>query len=246
MQMTENVVLFDGVNTSGHPGLWETNGTATGTFEIPVTGANASGLAPSNLTAYNGGALFEGRDSSGAFGLWVTNGTAAGTREIAGTSGLSPNNLTVFNGQVLFSGGSGLWTTNGTTASEVTGVAGAPADLTVFGTEVLFAGATGGLWETNGTAGGTTELSGAVNPSDLTVFGGEVLFANAAGGLWETTGGAPRQRSPQASRPKTWLFTMAGCCSTASMEPGSGCGRRTGPPAARLRLRAPPGLIPEI
>ena len=194
--MVQNVVLFQGTNTSSKRGLWETNGTTTGTFELtPIVGANASGLSPSNITGYNGEVLFEGLDlstPSGHYGLWVTTGTAAGTKEIAGTSGLSPNDLTVFGGQVLFSGGSGLWATNGTAAGthEVTSVAGAPGDLTVFGSEVLFAGATGGLWETDGSSGGTHELAGTagLNPFDLTVFGSEVLFASSTGGLWETNG----------------------------------------------------------
>ena len=122
--MVENVVLFQGSNAAtptAQRGLWETNGTTTGAFELtPIGGANASGVQPSNLINFNGEVLFEGLDSttpSGKFGLWVTNGSAPGTLEIAGTSGLSPTDLTVFNGQVLFdgtSGGvSGLWTTNG-------------------------------------------------------------------------------------------------------------------------------------
>ena len=61
MQMVQNVVLFQGTNTSSKTGLWETNGTTTGTFELaPIVGANASGLSPSNITGYNGEVLFEG------------------------------------------------------------------------------------------------------------------------------------------------------------------------------------------
>ena len=203
--MVQNVVLFQGVDATGDIGLWETNGTASGTFEIPVAGANASGLSPSNLTAFNGEVLFEGKDSSG-FGLWVTNGTT--TQEITGTSGLSPNNLTVFNGQVLFSGASGLWTTNGSVAGEVAGTAGLnPSDLTVFNGEVLFngivSGTVTGLWTYNGT---TTQqlknITGAAttglgfDPSDMTALGSEVFFSgiNNTGsgqvGLWETNGTA--------------------------------------------------------
>ena len=56
-----------------------------------------------------------------------------------------------------------------------------------------------GLWETNGTAGGTHEIvAGAnalgLNPNDLTVLGGEALFSglDASGnvGLWKTDGTA--------------------------------------------------------
>ncbi len=72
-------VLFQGVDATGDIGLWETDGTASGTFELtPITGANASGLSPSNLTVFNGEVLFEGKDSSGQFGLWATNGDGRG------------------------------------------------------------------------------------------------------------------------------------------------------------------------
>ena len=116
---------------------------------------------------------------------------------------------------MLFNGVSGslheLWTTNGTAASELnlplsagaatTGFGLNPSDLTVFGNEVLFSGTDTsgkvGLWETNGTAGGTQKLvagTGAVglNPTDLTVFGNEVLFSGVDGagkvGLWAWNG----------------------------------------------------------
>src|SRR6185437_563453 len=103
--MVENVVLFQGSNGADKRGLWETNGTTAGTFELtPISGVNPSGLQPSNLISFDGEALFEGSDTTGKFGLWVTNGTAAGTKEIAGTSGLSPTDLVVFNSQVLFDG----------------------------------------------------------------------------------------------------------------------------------------------
>jgi ELWxxDGT repeat protein len=71
--------------------------------------------------------------------------------------------------------------------------------LTVFNNEVLFsAGDTlgfQGLWVTNGTAAGTSELTNAVtSPSDFTLVDGELLFSgtNAVGqeNLWETDGTA--------------------------------------------------------
>ena len=100
--MVQNVVLFQSAN--GDRGLWETNGTANGTFELaPITGANNSGLSipskhinispglsPSNLTVFNGEVLFEGFDSKNQYGLWVTNGTVTGTQElVAGAGGES-------------------------------------------------------------------------------------------------------------------------------------------------------------
>ena len=77
--------------------------------------------------------------------------------------------------------------------------------MTVFNHEVLFNGADAagdrGLWMTNGTSGGTQEITSIVgaaaaglDPTDLTVFGSEVLFsgldANGLYGLWITDGTA--------------------------------------------------------
>jgi ELWxxDGT repeat protein len=128
-----NVVLFQGVDASGDIGLWETNGTASGTFELaPITGAASTGLSPFDLTGYNGEVLFSGSDTTGN-GLWETDGTAAGTQELTGIAGADASGLSLF-----------------------------PTDLTVYNGEVLFSGAdtsdNRGLWETNGTAAGTEEL----------------------------------------------------------------------------------------
>jgi len=181
--MLPNIALFEGTNLSGELVLWETNGTAIGTFQFAsIPGADPSGLSPNDLTVADGEVLFRGLDASGQGGLWATDGTPAGTAELTGivganTAGLDPNGLANFNNQVLFNGYDagglfGLWVTNGTAAGtqEVTGIAGAattgrgldPSDLTVFNGETLFDGVDSsglsGLWETNGTAAGTSEI----------------------------------------------------------------------------------------
>jgi ELWxxDGT repeat protein len=189
MAQQQQVAVFDGVDASGQDGLWVTNGTAAGTYELTgIAGANAGGVHPYDLTAFNGEALFEGYDANGQYGLWVTNGTAAGTDELTGIAGanatsgygLEPYDLTVFNGEALFNGYDankhvGLWVTDGTAAGtyELTGIAGAsgiffsgldPEYMTVFNGEVLFDGYDTnynyGLWVTNGTVAGTHELTG--------------------------------------------------------------------------------------
>ena len=53
--MSQTVVFFRGVNTSNQLGLWETNGTASGTFQL----TRPSIL--SNLVAFNDEVLFEGQ-----------------------------------------------------------------------------------------------------------------------------------------------------------------------------------------
>jgi hypothetical protein len=125
-------VLFNGLDQNGDPQLWVTNGTAVGgTYQLTgVAGANASasasGIAPSDLTVFNGEVFFSGRDTTGHFQLWETNGAVAGTTEVTTAptfrQNLAPSNLKVYNGQVLFSGLDPdgffrtLWTTNGTAA----------------------------------------------------------------------------------------------------------------------------------
>jgi ELWxxDGT repeat protein len=199
MTIFNGKVLFEGADTDDFFGLWVTNGTSAGTSEVGgignsgISGASSTGLDPIDLTVFNGEVLFRATDTSGKFGLWVTNGTAPGTFELTGIAGANSNGLlpttpdmTVFNGEVLFqgadaSGNSGLWVTNGTAGgtSELTGISGAfsggifssvfgPA-FAVFNGEVLFEGTDAsnkqGLWVTNGTSAGTHELTGIAGAS---------------------------------------------------------------------------------
>jgi ELWxxDGT repeat protein len=135
--------LFVGENTFGQVGLWSTDGTAAGTTEIVVKGANAAGLfsdtshiGPS-FASLGKQVLFVGEDTHGYYNLWVTDGTAAGTHEL-----LVPG---------------------GEQAGLVNWVAGAYTSLfTLTGTNLLFPGINKngyyGLWSTNGTVAGTKEL----------------------------------------------------------------------------------------
>ena len=119
-----NIVLFQGQDALNDSGLWETNGTGSGTFELAPAGTGAQGLSPSGITVLGARVLFEGVDLSGHSGLWITDGTAVGTTELssisgASSAGIAPSDLTVFGNEALFSGinasgQTGLWTTDGT------------------------------------------------------------------------------------------------------------------------------------
>jgi ELWxxDGT repeat protein len=167
--------LFVGKDASGHTGLWATNGTTADTFELNVSGANAGGLDPQDLTIFANKAAFIGSDTNGASGLWFTDGTAVGTTEL-NLPTTDPSDLTAFGDKVLFFGKDsvrhfGLWMTDGT-ASGTTELnvsipfhadAPAPYDLTVFDKKALYIQASQGtlppgdreLWVTDGTAAGT-------------------------------------------------------------------------------------------
>lgn len=111
-------------NTSSNAGLWTSDGTASGTHEIAVSGASTDlGLEPGNFVQLGTLALFSGFDAADHDGLWVTDGTSAGTHELVGISGananFSPSGMTAVGGLVYFSaldaaGLQSLWVTDGT------------------------------------------------------------------------------------------------------------------------------------
>ena len=76
--MGRQVVLFNGLDTSGYAGLWVTNGTAGGTFEL------AGRSNPSDMTIFNGEVLFASFTGFEHSDLCVTDGTAAGTYVLFG------------------------------------------------------------------------------------------------------------------------------------------------------------------
>jgi ELWxxDGT repeat protein len=147
-------VLFNGT-ASSNIGLWVTNGTGAGTHElIGISGAGAN-LSPSSLTVFSPSflgadeALFNGFDSLFHQGIWETNGTAAGTHELVGidgasSTGIDPSNFTTVSNAGLFSS-----------------------------PEVLFNGkdqsGNFGLWVTDGTSAGTSEIAGigGASPSGI-------------------------------------------------------------------------------
>ena len=179
--------LFVGDDASDNISLWSTDGTGAGTSELAVAGGGATGLfsnvAAPDFTVLGGKVLFQGQDAAGHANLWVTDGTSAGTSElpVAGANSGGLFDLTFF-------------------------PSGFAPGFTVLGTRALFEGydASGldGLWVTDGTSAGTSELTVAgsfasglffdVSAPDLTVFAGKALFVgeDTSGNisLWTTDG----------------------------------------------------------
>ena len=228
-----NVVLFRGNDTQDTPGsLWVTNGTAAGTSELggqgnkgiseapagfsgTINGAPRSelpaGMQPADFITFNGKAMFAAYDNqldtAGYYipseGLWVSDGTAAGTTEIGGLGSTGITNAFQYVASLGVANGGGIFDTGNV----------ADPDFTVYNNEVLFIGADSsndyaghvGLWVTNGTAAGTSEIGGLANTGisgfsgfngadsslspDFTVFKGEVYFSEDAS-LWVTNGTA--------------------------------------------------------
>ena len=175
------LALFNAQERSGNYGLWVTDGTAAGTQELNIKGASPSGIDPLWLTSYGNEAVFDGVDANGNWGLWVTNGTAGGTYELTNIAGASTVKDNTGNGG----------------PTSVYGLA--PHLFGAYNGELLFAGfdssGKDGLWITDGTPGGTQELSAsALNPKDFTVLNGLAYFtaddSSGNSGLWMTNGTA--------------------------------------------------------
>jgi FG-GAP-like repeat len=178
-----NKALFNARSSSDTEGLWVTDGTTSGTFELG--GLNNAGVVdkPKNGTlsfttfaSLGDEALFTGQDGNGYSGLWLTNGTSAGTIEVGGLGGKgiggfsTADDLTaVINGEAIFGGydtsrNDGLWITDGAAAGT---------------TEI------GGLGNA-GVAGNRGNL-GSIN--SWVVVDGQMIFASGAH-LWVTNGTA--------------------------------------------------------
>ncbi len=190
MALTKNVAFFSGTDSSNKSGLWVSDGTVAGTFEIGgpadagVTGvSSAAGLDPGQTLPVFHTTYFSGVDANNNFTLWVSDGTAAGTVEIGGldnqgiagaSAAFSPTDLVQYRGKVLFnakdsSGGSGLWITDGTAAGT---------------TEI------GGLND----QGVTNANVQGLNPNNAIVFNGKIYFegedSSPGNGLWVSDGTA--------------------------------------------------------
>ena len=174
-----NTLFFSGTDAAGNSNLYVSDGTAGGTHAITAANTGSSGLTPDEIVSANGKAFFSGIDASGSSDLWVSDGTAAGTHAL---------NVANVDTQNISNLGAGL----------------NPSNITLANGQIFFAGtdSTGerGLWKSDGTAAGTTELEvgnaapGGIDPtsSNIVSFNGLTYFAghDASGniGLWVTDG----------------------------------------------------------
>jgi hypothetical protein len=91
-------VLFNGTDSTGAQGLWETNGITTQEIFAGVGGSSDPiGLDPSDFEVFNGKVLFSGRDANGDQQLWETDGEVGGTTEpVTGINNVSASGLAPF------------------------------------------------------------------------------------------------------------------------------------------------------
>jgi ELWxxDGT repeat protein len=207
--------------------LWESNGTAAGTFLVKDINPSTKnppygGYYPYDLTNVNGTLFFRAPDGTHGRELWESNGTAAGTFLVKdihpGQGSINPMyqaDLTNVNGTLFFQADDGthgqeLWESNGSAAGTFLvkdinpGANGSKPYVTnVNGTAFFSAddGTHGGeLWASNGTAAGTF-LVKDINPGptgsnifDLVSVNGTAFFSADDGThgleLWASNGTA--------------------------------------------------------
>jgi ELWxxDGT repeat protein len=195
-----NQVVFRAYDSSSggasYIGMWVTDGTTGGTVEVggsenaAIFDSNATQFAPNNGLAFGDSLLFTAQNKAGDDALWITDGTAAGTVEIGGVDNA------------------------GVVGANNTGLGADFANAVDFGARVVFSGQdsgnSNGLWTTDATALGTTEVGGVgdagltafgqhpsslgLTPTQITNNGQDVLFngvdALALNELWVTDGTA--------------------------------------------------------
>jgi ELWxxDGT repeat protein len=187
-------LFFTDINDDGDDSVWATNGTFGAEHELKDFGQGQNNSDAGLIAAYNGTLYFEGGPSQT---LWTGNATTTTALPATGVLGSVPtayNNTGIFfNGQLYFtiavSNGYQLWTSNGTTASQVgnttfSSVTGSyPHDFTESGNTLYFVandGTTGfQIWSTDGTsAAAVTSFAntdyGSIN--DLTDVNGTLFF----------------------------------------------------------------------
>lgn len=205
-------------------GLWRTDGTASGTFQLTPDRVGVSHSLPP-VTVGNR-VYFVASDEDGGEELWRTDGRGKGTRRVAdlvpGAGGSSPRELTAFRGRLYFVAdargfGAELWRTDGTAGGTTLvedihpGLLHAnPRLLTVHGDHLYFFAEDGehgtALWSSDGTAAGTA-LRVDVSPAGATAVrplwmvsgGGRLFFAveeeGGASSLWAGDGTAAGTRT---------------------------------------------------
>jgi len=190
--------------------LWITDGTAAGTHEL-----TSGYVFPSDITVAGSKAFFAANTGGLLEDLWVTDGTVAATQEltVSGGVGNSPQNLTAFGNKVIFTAADvstdllvSDGTSSGSFALNLTGSS--PRDFVVLGNKVLFEAEDTsnklGLWVTDGTSAGTSEIPvpdayfdgvfAGIASFTAAVIGNDVVFSGENSleepGLWVTDGTA--------------------------------------------------------
>ena len=180
-------VALDG--TTPGRNLWRTNGTSAGTVMVKDIDPNPGGLSPMlNLTTVGTQLYFFAQTVANGWELWKSDGSAAGTVMIelragsaSGAFAASSSSISTMGTDAYFlgsngAGQSGIWRTNGTTTTFLSGVSSSsnPAPGVIVGGNLYLQVGTQ-LWRTSGTPAGTA----AVYDGTLTMGGPPSLLGTS-------------------------------------------------------------------
>ncbi len=180
-----NLLFFGTDDGNGNHGLWRSDGSAVGTFQIK---ASALFTSFGTIVDVGGLALF-----AYAGGLWRSDGSPAGTtlvKDVAPVVMISAN-ASLFFTVYDTNSGRGVWKSDGTTAGTVH-ISDAYPQLGMTNVNGTIFFEAGGLWKTDGTPAGTVQVSAAPQYiGSLTNVNGTLFFV-ALGGqgyeLWKSDG----------------------------------------------------------
>lgn len=190
-------LFFTDTAPDGNLNLLRTDGTAAGTIVL-ATDIRGTNFLDGQTYAAGSLVYFLASDAAHGSELWRSDGTVSGTRMIADLNP-GPGNAPIFGETLLGSsllfqapghvGTGALWSTDGTTETEIASNVGVNGAIAVSGSTAYFGvqGAQNGLWQTDGTAGGTQFVASVpegiqnVVPHVIRAAAGRVYMAYLAG-----------------------------------------------------------------
>jgi hypothetical protein len=166
------VAVFTATTSSGALGLFRTDSTAAGTYQITPAGTGTN-FNPTLIGRIGNAEIVSGTESNGTGALWATDGTNANTVALAVAPSNSYQALGIQNGQLIIavqnSAGTitGLIYTNGTVTgtSALVPVSANVTSGTVLASGALLLGGPGGLFVSTGAGTPLSQISNLFDPS---------------------------------------------------------------------------------
>lgn len=206
------LLFFNAIDDEHGLELWRSDGTGAGTFLVKDIEPGPGWSYPQYLTASGGTVFFYGMYPGSSGELWKSDGTAAGTvlvRELIRKESAAPFQLTGSGDQLFFGVRErpyerSLWKSDGTAAgTSLDHPTGGPAmELIDFQGSLFYTTLYSGLWSTDGTSGGPSQVfpgNSISSPRELTEAGGRLFFksfTHLGEDLYETGAGLVKDLWP--------------------------------------------------